>query len=310
MNIDEIKTIDLCEWLKLNGYGSGKKKGKNIWFCSPFRHESSPSFSVDPGANLWFDFGVGEGGNIINLVQRINPTWTNHEILSYLERQAETHNLSYVTDPDKKLKEAEASEEYIRKCQQDRDAQTSIQQISEITHPYLRDYILQRRIDFNIARSICKEVHYTVDGKSYYAIAFMNKDNGMETRNKFFKRCIGHKTISIIQQKAEPLDHCCVFEGFFDLLTYLTIIRWMDIGICIDEECDYFVLNSTSCVNILLPYLRSYPFIHCYLDNDDAGINALKSIQAAYPEATDESIRYKGYNDLNDVINGITIRKE
>ena len=55
----------------------------------------------------------------------------------------------------------------------------------------------------------------------------------------------------------------------------------------------------------LLPYLKEYDSIHCYLDNDDAGRATTKTIMKAYPDmAINESGRYKGYNDLNDFLAG------
>jgi DNA primase len=39
---------------------------------SPFRpNERTPSFKIDPVKNLWFDFGSGEGGTIIDFVQKL-----------------------------------------------------------------------------------------------------------------------------------------------------------------------------------------------------------------------------------------------
>lgn len=175
-----------------------------------------------------------------------------------------------------------------------------------LSHPYLRDYIIQRRIDYSIAQRFCKEVHYSLRGKQYYAIAFLNVANGMEARNKLNKRCIGKKSVSAIYLMGSPLKHCCIFEGFFDMLTYATIEKWMpDTGISLGIPCDYYVLNGVGEVKQLLPYLKEYDSIHCYLDNDDAGKTATKTIMKTFPDMTiDESHRYKGYNDLNDFIAG------
>ena len=175
-----------------------------------------------------------------------------------------------------------------------------------LSHPYLRDYVIQRRIDYSIAQRFCQEVHYSLRGKKYYAIAFMNIANGMEARNKLNKRCIGKKSISVIYPLGTPQKHCCVFEGFFDMLTYATIETWMPgTGICTGVPCDYFVLNGVGEVNLLLPYLKEYDSIHCYLDNDDAGRATTKTIMKAYPDmAVDESGRFNGYNDLNDFLAG------
>ncbi len=63
------------------------------------------------------------------------------------------------------------------------------------------------------------------------------------------------------------------------MLTYATIETWMPgTGICIGQPCDYYVLNGVGEVKLLLPYLKEYDSIHCYLDNDDAGRTATKTI--------------------------------
>ena len=129
----------------------------------------------------------------------------------------------------------------------------------------------------------------------------------MEARNKYSKRSIGKKSISIVRPLGTQCPHCCVFEGLFDMLTYASVKKWgLDIGLCIDEDCDYIVLNSVSNVKLLLPFLADYTCIHCFLDNDDAGIKATQRITNAYScQTVDESHRYSNYKDVNDVINGI-----
>jgi hypothetical protein len=126
----------------------------------------------------------------------------------------------------------------------------------------------------------------------------------MEARNKLNKRCIGKKSISAVYPMVTHQKQCCVSEGFFDMLSYATIEIWMpDSGICIGQPCDYYVLNGVGEVKQLIPFLKEYDSVHCYLDNDDAGKTATRSIVRAYPnKAVDESHRYRGYNDLNDFL--------
>ena len=45
-----------------NGYGM---------YLSPLREERTPSFKVDYVRNLWYDFGLGEGGTLLTLVMRL-----------------------------------------------------------------------------------------------------------------------------------------------------------------------------------------------------------------------------------------------
>ena len=312
MTIDEIKSVSILQWMRENNYGDGVRKGRNYFFCSPLRSERTPSFAVNPAQNLWCDFGSANknGGNLINLVEQLNPSWSEHQVLAYLEQQIHDLKLDFTEDYNARIKEEEEKQKWKEGKQAEREEQqnhdTVVEIVIPLSHPFLRDYVIQRRIDFNIAQRYCKEVHYSLYGKRYYAIAFMNIANGMEARNKLNKRCIGKKSISAIYPMGAPLRQCCVFEGFFDMLTYVTIETWMpDTGISIGVPCDFFVLNGVGEVRQLLPFLKDYDSIHCYLDNDDAGKTATKTIMTAYPDmVVDESHRYKGYNDLNDFLAG------
>ena len=78
MTIDEIKSVSILQWMRLNNYGEGIRKAKN----------------------LWCDFGSynKNGGNIINLIEQLNPTWSEHQVLAYLERQIKDLNLDYNED--------------------------------------------------------------------------------------------------------------------------------------------------------------------------------------------------------------------
>ena len=308
MTIEEIKSVSIYNWMKENNYGTGSIKGKNVFYCSPLRIEKTPSFVVNTKDNLWYDFGTGRGGNLINLVEQLNPSWTMHEVLGYLEKQIKEKKLQFNEDYNARILEEEKKRQWFEgrrsEYQESHNHETVVDKISPLTHPILRDYIIQRRIDFTIAQKYCREVHYSFRGKRYYAIAFMNVANGMEVRNKLSKRCIGKKSISAIYPKEVPQKRCCIFEGFFDMLAYMTLYaRIPDNGVTVIEQCDFFVLNGVGEVRVLLPYLKEYDSIHCFLDNDEAGRTATKEIAKAYPGISiDESYRYQSYNDLNDFL--------
>ena len=310
MTIDEIKSVSILQWMRANNYGEGIRKGHNFFYCSPLRLERTPSFSVNTVKNLWCDFGSPNrnGGNIINLVEQLNPSWSEHQVLAYLEQQIKNLKLVFSEDYNARLMEQEEKQRWYEGKQAEREEQlnqeTVVEMVIPLSHPFLRDYVIQRCIDYSIAQRFCKEVHYSLRGKRYYAIAFMNVANGMEARNKLNKRCIGKKSISAIYPKGTPQKHCCIFEGFFDMLTYATIETSMPgAGICIGVSCDFYVLNGVGEVRLLLPYIEEYESIHCYLDNDDAGETATKAIMSAFPNISiDESYRYEEYNDLNDML--------
>lgn len=160
MTIDEIKSVSIIQFLETQGYHKSHVLKGNYWYLSPFRSEQSPSFNVNPVKNLWYDYGEGQGGNIINLVQKMNPTWNSHEVLSFLENEIRQHNLDFAVDYLARMKEQEDKENWKQRQRmsrgEDKDAHTVIELIGELSHPYLRDYILQRRVDFDVAKEFCK----------------------------------------------------------------------------------------------------------------------------------------------------------
>lgn len=310
MTKEEIKSVSIRQYLELNGYNPVLVRKGEYYYLSPLRNENTPSFSVNPAKNLWNDFGGNKGGDLINLYQAMNPGTSYHEAMSALESEIKKNGLKYAVDYEAAAKAEEEKQKWItsqkEKKERENEADTVIERICSLSHPYLRDYILERRVDYGIAQKYCQEVHYSIRDKHYYAISFPNIEGGIEARNKYSKRTIGTKSVSIIASDKGHSKRCCVFEGFFNMLTYATMKKWkIDYGICIEDDCDFIVLNSVSNLKVLLPCLSEYDYIHCYLDNDAAGIRTTQQIINQYPNnVIDESVRYKSYNDINDVING------
>jgi DNA primase len=63
VRIDEV----VREYVTLKSAGGGSLKG----LC-PFHDERSPSFHVTPSRGMWYCFGCGEGGDVINFVQKVD----------------------------------------------------------------------------------------------------------------------------------------------------------------------------------------------------------------------------------------------
>ena len=56
MTITDVKQIRISDYLHSLGYNPVKQQGGNLWYKSPFRQESEPSFKVNTELNLWYDF--------------------------------------------------------------------------------------------------------------------------------------------------------------------------------------------------------------------------------------------------------------
>lgn len=206
MNIQEAKAIRLADYLQSLGCSPVKRQGSSLWYKSPFREESEPSFKVNTDLNRWFDFGLGKGGNILALARELYQDDYVPALLERIERQT-----PHVRPTSFSFRQ--------------RPSEPSFQQLEvrELAHPALLRYLQERGIDADIAKRECKELRFTHNGKPYFAIGFENVAGGYEVRNPFFKGCIASKDITHIRQPEQQTDTCYLFEGFMDYLSFLTI---------------------------------------------------------------------------------------
>ncbi|KAA6313006.1 DNA primase, partial [termite gut metagenome] len=148
----------------------------------------------------------------------------------------------------------------------------------------------------------CKEVHFRFKDKSYFAIGFKNNMEGYELRNKYFQGTLSPKGITTIKQGN---DSCCIFEGFMDYLSYLTLKQKHNPENTDIEKQDYVILNSVSNVSKGIDIISGYKAKYCYLDNDKAGVSAYEEIRNKCGlNVSDRSVHYREYKDLNDYLVG------
>ena len=288
MTIQEAKQIRIADYLQSLGYSPVKQQGESLWYKSPFRQETEASFKVNTDRNLWFDYGLGKGGNIIALAQELY--FSDH--VPYLLR---------------KITEQAPSIRPVSFSFRQQASEPSFQQLEvrELTHPALLRYLQERGIDTTLAKSECKELHFIHYGKPYFAIGFPNVAGGYEVRNQFFKGCISPKDITHIRQQGEPREKCLVFEGFMDYLSFLTLRTKNCPTMPNLDGQDYVILNSTSNVSKAIDILYGYERIHCLLDNDEAGRKAYQELAIEFDgRIRDFSHNYHEYKDLNDYLCG------
>ena len=288
MTIEESKNIKLADYLHSLGYNPIKQQGKSLWYKSPLREEQEPSFKVNTDRNLWYDFGAGKGGNIIALAQEL---YASDSLPYLLNRIAEQTPHVRPVSFSFRQRRTEPSFQHL--------------EVRELSHPALLRYLQGRGINLELAKRECKELHFTNNGKPFFAIGFPNMAGGYEVRNSFFKGCIAPKDITHIRQQGEPREKCLVFEGFMDYLSFLTLCMKNCPTMSDLDRQDYVILNSTSNVSKAIDVLYPYERIHCMLDNDKAGYEATRAIALEYSyHVRDFSHNYRGYSDLNDYLCG------
>ncbi|WP_455074864.1 toprim domain-containing protein [Prevotella fusca] len=278
-NLQNIKNIPIADYLHARGIQPVKKYGSYALYNAPYREDHNASMKVDFARNLWFDFGLGKGGSIIDLVMLLQGC-NAHEAISHLAG----NNLSFhsATPPKEKVAALSPSTRHILG-------------ISEELPPHLQRYLQEeRKIDLSLAKPYLRSVCYEVGGRTYIAIGFANRAGGYELRDdKTFKGTIAPKDISVIAGDANNVPHC-IFESFMDFLSYLTM-KGKEIAPCI-------VLNSVSNVHRSVTYLREHHIgcVRAFLDNDEAGRRSMQVLQSAGMSAEDMSRHYGGYKDLNE----------
>ncbi len=283
MNISEAKNIDLADYLQSIGITPCKKQGNSLWYYSPFRSESEPSFKLNLALNQWYDFGLGKGGNIISFILEQNQTDNVSQALQIVSGNApeiKPHSFSF------RQQENIPCFEDIR--------------VKPLENPALIQYLKDRQIHIISALKTCKEVHFRTNDKAYFAIGFENNLGGFELRNKYFQGTLSPKGITHIPNGK---DTCCIFEGFMDYFSFLTIAQKQTSGTGSINKQDYIILNSVANVSKAIGTIANYKEKYCYLDNDKAGVSAFLEIQAKCGQnVKDMSATYREYKDLNDCL--------
>ena len=281
MNEKDIKNISIKCYLAGKGIYPAKEYSGYGMYKSPFRDEKILSFKVDYAKNLWHDFGSGEGGSIIDLVMKMQQC-NFIQAIDFLEKQisknVETHQLPYIsTNTNKSV-----------------NTSLTITAIESLENLKLLQFLQNRKINFDIAKTFCKEIHYQIGGRNYFALGFSNDAGGYELRNPQFKGCVPPKEITTFDRQTATVH---LFEGFMDYLSLLTMqARQADISAVI--------LNSITNLNQAILFLSKHKKINAFLDNDEAGKLALLKLQKLNLPIVDISKRYANFKDVNDYLCG------
>ena len=279
--IKEIKSIPLAAFLSRLGHEPAARKGTRRWYKSPLRQEQKPSFKVETTLNCWYDFGLGRGGNIIDLAAELYQSTDLRYLMRCIANNYPVPSVQTVASSFPQRHSAPGMERF---------------EVVPLEHRALVAYLQERGIPAHIATANCKEAHYSVSGKPYFAVAFENVNGDWELRNRYFKGCRGRKDISYLPWSRDgPSTECAVFEGLIDYLSAIAL------GII--SGADAIILNSVVNVNKAVPYFKGYTTINCFLDNDNAGQTALAELTAIYGSTVfDRSTLYSEFNDLNDFL--------
>lgn len=275
LSLQEIKEMDMVQYLEKLGYSPQKIRNYDYWYLSPLRAEKTASFKVNRKLNAWYDHSLGKGGNLLDFCLLYHQC----SIKELLEQMS----TSFSFHPQKSS---------ILLQDNFPQSQLLITSTKPLSHPALCRYLDERNIPLAIAKQYAEEVCFELNNKPYYAIGFRNNQGGFELRNKYFKGSSSPKDITLIEQKGAT--ELSVTEGFFSFLSYKTIFRNQQ------PLTNFLILNSLSFFKGSMDLMEQYPKIRLYLDNDPAGNEHTRLALKISQKFKDERQLYKGHKDLNE----------
>ena len=219
MNCEQIKKkISIRSVLESFNLFPAKQNSKTAFYFAIDREEKKPSLCLDFVKNKAFDFGTGKSYDVVSIVQQMNKCSVS-EALEY-------------------LKKFDIPEKSVIMSKSESDKKYEILEVKEIEHPALILYLKSRKVFEQ--RHLVKEIHYQMNGNHFFGIGFYNNSGGVEIRNKYSKICLGIKDVTFIKDLDNLKKEICVFEGYFDFLTYLRLPNVQN------SSSDFLILNSTS----------------------------------------------------------------
>ncbi|SEB07072.1 Toprim-like [Chitinophaga terrae (ex Kim and Jung 2007)] len=250
MNCEQARRIDIVDFLARLGYNPVKgPTGRNeYWYYSPLRDERTPSFKVNRTTNEWRDFGGdGGGGSVVDLCCKMLNGATVSDTLDYLSRM---EGAPLIKVPQQRRQPTKKSD-------------IKIISVRQIKSPPLLRYLSTRNISSDVAARFLQEVTFTLNGKTFYSLGWINNAGGYELRNAFFKGSTAPKDALFICGSSKRL---AVFEGMFDFLSYATHMQILG-----RQLPDILILNSTSFLEKSILLMERYDHVDLYLDDDQAG---------------------------------------
>jgi hypothetical protein len=254
MIFQQAKQADLVTLLAQLGFTPAKIKPPDYWYRSPFRDEHTASFKVNRDRNIFFDHGEGKGGNVIDFASRFFNC-TAPEAAKKIVELTITGDVSFHQQQPTAPGAGEKKERG--------KPLIAIRATRPLQSAALLLYIAERKIPLELAQRFCKEVDFSLYEKPYTTIGFENLSGGFELRSPDFKGSSSPKDITLFDQGKKGI---CVFEGFFDFLSFNVIRPQSGAGL---TSC--LVLNSLSFFEKSRSLMEQHDKIYLFLDRGKSG---------------------------------------
>ncbi len=279
INCNEAKRMDIVTYLESLSIKPQKVNGNDYWYLSPLRDEKTPSFKINRKLNVWYDHGIGQGGNLVDLGILLHHC-SVQEFLEKLNSQGDSFSFHQPVMPPQKL------DEFAEK-------KIKLMEVNPLTDPILCHYLEARNIPVEIAKNYCRQITYLNGQKQFQAIGFKNNSGGFELRSLDFKSTVSPKDFTFLNTR--KWNAVAVFEGFIDFLSLIASGKQM-----LPELTNFLILNSLSFFEKARPVMEQHERIYLLLDNDAAGKNCTKRALGLSHKYNDLSNKYQQHKDINE----------
>lgn len=150
--IDAVRRMPLADFLARLGHEPVRRSGNELWYIAPYRGERTPSFRVNVAKQLWYDFGLGKGGDIFTLAGEFLQS---DDFRTQAKFIAETANMvvDRLEPPTYQAKPTESVFEDV--------------EVAPLFRSPLTEYLAERCIPYAVASRHCCRLNYGVRGKRY-----------------------------------------------------------------------------------------------------------------------------------------------
>ena len=168
--IDAVRRMPLADFLARLGHEPVRRSGNELWYLAPYRGERTSSFRVNVAKQLWYDFGLGKGGDIFTLAGEFLQSGDFRTQAKFI---AEAANMT-VTGWEKPAYLPKPIEPVFEDVE-----------VAPLLRSPLTWYLEERGIPIGVASRHCCRLNYGIREKRYFAVGFPNMAGAMKPEAAF-----------------------------------------------------------------------------------------------------------------------------
>lgn len=288
--IRTIKEINMISFLESHGYMPRYRHGDSAMFFSPLREEKNPSFYVSKWKGQWYwkDWGTGERGDLIELVERLFGYSFTDAVEYILGGKIEDAG----GNAQNQQKEDKSDEDWIRAFY------AKLPSSEEPARAYFK------RLGLNYYPEMGARLCHAnpVDGEEEFVavpIPYPEKIRGLELRGfvNGARKTLGKKTLWLLKRNTEKV---LVTESIVDALAGEIILDDRKITLC--------SINGVGNVKKLRKFVEKYrpARVILALDADEPGRAAQETARSIISDLAEVDIIYDhvraGVKDLYELL--------